>query len=892
MIARLIVIGLLLVTASAQAAIKYIAPAGSNSNNGTSTSLPYKTWAFAFSNTACGDTLLAMDGEYTIAVNGAFQLTKVCTAASPFTVRSMNERQAFINGDATAASLYILNSAYIVIQGMRVRSTDRAGSEIGVINAYSSNNITFQRNICSNTNRYFNAGHCFQNYQSSFILLEENECYWFHRHCIYLGGGTNNSVARRNYCSARGYADIPGGNQSATPDTGEDCILVYPGSNNVIENNICEGYTSKCFAVEALGTAVGNKYLGNISIGANIGYSPDIRINNPPSITYMPRDTDFIDNIAINSRNAGFRFRGVKNTQCLRCTALTTGFSVYNPNFGFVMDSLSGQGDGDPTPKFYSSLALNGQSFGYSVSTSLVTNWLVDYPNSTGNGTNYSPSSSAKLTHINTDSAGLGTCLAWIPDSSPLKNAGRDGLGNVSDIGASVLFRYVNGALTTTPLWDPTTGEFPHGVIVPGVNDIDGSSPYNVHQRLNINTNGCGFPAVYPVGTPPQNPSSYQSTTGTSSTSHAHTLAGTVKGLLVFSHIRDGGANVGSITSVTSCAGEALDLAGVATTSPAYHKTYIFKKLNPTTGTCTINVSTSGTVGTTTTTSIAIEDISGFGLFSGAAAFTSTPSVTVATNPGETVYVGTSAGSAVTITAGSGQTIQTDTLNGPSRLTTSTKPGSAGGSNTFTLGATNYAATAGISVIPATPLPPSSAVLTVTKMRFECGLGLESTNCFVASPDPAKALNASVSIGTNALVRVRAEVSGSVAEHAPWSSDWYCNTNGGAFFRVMDNFAGHEIKWVGPSYEPLIPSSLTPLTQRFGSGNYVTGYIQKDEASVVTIGAITSSDKTELVGVFEFASSVGNVHQCRPHLSDGAPLDAYAVAPTMTVVGPQGSFGK
>ena len=70
-----------------------------------------------------------------------------------------------------------------------------------------------------------------------------------------------------------------------------------------------------------------------------------------------------------------------------------------------------------------------------------------------------------------------------------MKGAGQDG----RDIGATILYRYENGALTGTPLWDGSTGAFPCGAIVEGVNDGDRRCS-NLHQRLNVNTNGCPLP--------------------------------------------------------------------------------------------------------------------------------------------------------------------------------------------------------------------------------------------------------------------------------------------------------------------------------------------------------------------------------------------------------------
>ena len=48
-----------------------------------------------------------------------------------------------------------------------------------------------------------------------------------------------------------------------------------------------------------------------------------------------------------------------------------------------------------------------------------------------------------------------------------MKGVGKSG----GDIGANILYRYENGQPTTKPLWDPTTGKFPCGATVSGIND-------------------------------------------------------------------------------------------------------------------------------------------------------------------------------------------------------------------------------------------------------------------------------------------------------------------------------------------------------------------------------------------------------------------------------------
>ncbi len=99
---------------------------------------------------------------------------------------------------------------------------------------------------------------------------------------------------------------------------------------------------------------------------------------------------------------------------------------------------------------------------------------------------------------------GLDECLLWVPAKSNMHGAGKDG----ADIGATILYRYetpvgqAEPVLTIKPLWNATTGEFPCGATVSD-DDLDttagadGGSCVDVHVRLNVNQNGCGFPEGY-----------------------------------------------------------------------------------------------------------------------------------------------------------------------------------------------------------------------------------------------------------------------------------------------------------------------------------------------------------------------------------------------------------
>ena len=43
-------------------------------------------------------------------------------------------------------------------------------------------------------------------------------------------------------------------------------------------------------------------------------------------------------------------------------------------------------------------------------------------------------------------------------------------------------------------------GEISFGALIAGLNDVPGQSLFDVHNRLNVNTNGCLFPAGYGSG--------------------------------------------------------------------------------------------------------------------------------------------------------------------------------------------------------------------------------------------------------------------------------------------------------------------------------------------------------------------------------------------------------
>ena len=228
----------------------YLAPTGSDADPG-SAAAPWKTFAYALPRLDPGDTLVLKDGVYGIAagsgplyVDGATS-HKNGTAAQRITVKAEHERQAVLEGTGRGFTVHVVNCSYWTFEGLSVRSNDAnvsgpaAGSAGHPINLYKCAQIIVRRNLLYQTNRYENSALLLLHY-TSHSLVEENEGYTFHRHGMSVAHGDHNTF-RRNYLHSRLAKDIPpDGIQSGAPGRGDGGITIYPGSYNVVENNIVE----------------------------------------------------------------------------------------------------------------------------------------------------------------------------------------------------------------------------------------------------------------------------------------------------------------------------------------------------------------------------------------------------------------------------------------------------------------------------------------------------------------------------------------------------------------------------------------------------------------------------------------------------------------------------
>jgi hypothetical protein len=504
----------------AQAATRYIGPSGNNGANGQTTGTPWKTFSFAVGQLAPGDTLFLLDGTYGSAAGTGLPFIDCSsnaangTAALPITFKALNERKALLQGTGPN-TFEIWHCAYWTIEGVFARNIDSTslsgGGEGTLFALQQSDHLTLRRNLGYNANAYGNS-HGIALYNTNNTLVEENEIYYSTRHGILQGWDQNSNnptgnIIRRNYVNGRGKDTAPGGftcTGSCENTTMDEGISCYPCMNTIVENNIVEdAYTG--ISIQGEKDPFNNKFLGNILLShagnggyGSLGFSARDEGGFVGTARQMPTDILVENTVIIDGTYAG----------CGACKRLTwKNLTLINTTEGFIMFP-TGQGDGHNSVTGQNLYITNTSSGHAAFAISGEESQSFDYVRAFSNagGTGFDGS----FTHTSTNDPSMGTCKVWIPDGSNLKGAGLAG----ADIGANVLYRYINGTLTATPLWDTTTGKFPCGAQVAGINDVAGASCFDVHTRLNVNTGGCAFPTDFAPGGGGTVPLVYVSPTG------------------------------------------------------------------------------------------------------------------------------------------------------------------------------------------------------------------------------------------------------------------------------------------------------------------------------------------------------------------------------------------
>lgn len=882
---------LFLLPVTANATNYYMSPSGSDGAAGTSTGTAWLTFSKAFTTAACGDTINLADGVYGDGTStGKISTTKVCTAGTELTIRCINSRQCRVSDNGGGKAILANTAAYLIFDGLVFNSANSSTSSNGEpMEIRSSNHITVRNSLCRNPNAYQNH-HCIWVMFSSDIVIEDTEIYNYHRHGI-IGWQSQRVTARRVYCNPRTGRITGGYNASAGIPGADACFSMYPCQDCIAENVINDATTIPSYLNEmnaTFGSSVlmsGSKILGSICVACTYGNTIYLSSRLVADQNHSPQSITIQDVASVDHASPGSAFLRVSDGVSItvnRITMLTSGGAGYGI---LAEDTTLGVAPASQSIAITNSIISGNTLNAYRVSSGGTYSGDYLYAYNTGG---FSPALPGNWTNTFTTDPGLGTCKVFIPTGAAAKGAGLSG----SDIGANILYRYVDGILTTTQLWDETTGEFPHGVVdLDSTNSNSLNSASNIHTRLNVDTGGCSFPTGYVTGTGGgSTPSVVQGNTGSGSGTTSATWSQTVTAgydrLVVAIALYDSGANVGSVSAVDS-SGQALSLIASSrkVTSPAYRACELWQVQNPTSGSRTITVSTTGSVGGVVGRSVEFDLTTGPGTASTATALSSTPSVTVTTNTNEIVMDCVATSTSQTASAGANQTEYTAVDNGsvPLRLASSYQSGSNGGVMSWTLGGNIYWAQSAVSMVATPPDTPSSAVLSLSKYRFYSAF---STNGSESSANAIGSESTSTEITTNGEFRLRVEVTGTVATTSPFGISLYCQKNSGGYTQVTNSIGAHGIRLYGSGTVTDMPADLTSSTQVFTpSGSFVTGTVYRNANSTFTIPALTAGQKTEIVFIGASSLSSGDTVNCQLRKDDGSQLDAYTVTPTLTSIG-------
>jgi hypothetical protein len=423
-------------TATATAAsslVYFLSTTGNDANDGKAA--PWKTFAKAWTALQPGDTLEVADGSYTTVSPPA---EKSGTSTSAITLRSATP------GGASLSALNLKGNAYLTFQGFKITGTGNAVSVTSNGTGKASHHLIFRQIAFTCTSVSLNDNACFSMSDGTHHSLLEDSWGWGGgRYTVMCYGGPGGSPPNLT-CDNNTFRRLVlrMGPSTSTSGNPQASLSLYYASNNIVENVI---------AID--GSAASNSSNAAFYI---TGHAP------PPNAD----NNKFYGVIALNNLGQGFY---------IDCPgAVCNGTEVYNSVFwksaqaGIVAAGGTGASDSCTPATFdHNTSGANG-THGFQLfacyNVALTNNVFVS---NGGYGVNKSNTGTITANHHNgyfgnttaarnNLTAGTGDLtsdpallyIARIEASSPYKNAGSAG-----DIGANVLSRYQDGALTGTALW-------------------------------------------------------------------------------------------------------------------------------------------------------------------------------------------------------------------------------------------------------------------------------------------------------------------------------------------------------------------------------------------------------------------------------------------------------
>jgi hypothetical protein len=482
----------------------YISPSGDDTGSGAIDE-PWKSFAHATELLRPGETLEVLPGDYRLETTGLLRVD--CSGAPrngrpdmPITVRASGERSAVLHGDGAAVPLELTGCSHWVVEGLMLMNEHnpdvQKGVDVGsVAMVRGGHDVTLRRLLLERSN-HFTHSHLLRILETGRVLVEECESYDFF-HNAFETVRSQGVVFRRNYFHSRWATSDGTVVANDDPTRGDIAIQVEESSNALLENNVAE-VVGTGFSI--VGRSIGSPYtdpapypvsgarlFGNIVRDATAqGFKIETRCNDAMPCTQAERivtDTLIANGAALQTPEGV----SVDAAPGSRIDNLT----MVDVNNGVVLRRSSGNLGLEFSASSARTLVRRYQGVAFWASGS--TDWSFEHCAVAKPGTeavSYSPDDArVRLPVTITDDD-----LCWVypgPHSALFGGAGADG-----DIGSEVVYRYVEGTLTTEPLWDSATGSFPCGAVVPGVNDDPSQSCNGVHLRLHVGSPECGVPQL------------------------------------------------------------------------------------------------------------------------------------------------------------------------------------------------------------------------------------------------------------------------------------------------------------------------------------------------------------------------------------------------------------
>jgi hypothetical protein len=473
----------------------FISPDGDDANPGTEAA-PWRTFAHALPLLQPGLTLVLEDGVYAGATTGYLQVfcgTNAVdgTATRPITVRAQNERRAFLRGEGGGAPIELSACSNWVVEGLHAEGADvlgETGDEAGsvVVLTHGCSNVVLRRLVAARPNRYLTASVYVIAHAATNVLVEECEALDYHYYGFHAYD-TTHTIFRRDYAHSRDVADITGGAPTSNVAQGDIGFLLTKSLNGVIENCVAEhvndGFT--IVGTRDMGGKVQpahDQILGSVANDVtHAGVVLDSRCagtrpcNKGDQIVSDP----LLSNVVTRHGALGVSCQGgvriqIENASIFDVTDAGIVFGQDTENLGLASSAFARA----------SLVTAPGAAMGFR-STGQV-DWSFSRCNSFGPAQSFAPRDAHVVNSTEIDPQ-LGGCLVDVPDASSLKTSG---------IGANIVFRFEDGQLTTTKLWDQATGQFPCGAVVAGLNDASRAdvSCLSVGARLHVGAMGCAIP--------------------------------------------------------------------------------------------------------------------------------------------------------------------------------------------------------------------------------------------------------------------------------------------------------------------------------------------------------------------------------------------------------------